>query len=138
MGQPEEGAFTVVEPAEVEIFCFRTTLTLGYTACEDQRNCKWIRPATDRDEMRADVVGQNEGEAGRVGSDGGPSDILTLNACLPNGSLSGYDDRSSPGIDGEEDGEKDRKSTHSLDRKGGTGMERREEVRIDETNPLFK
>ena len=36
VGQPEEGASTVAEPAEVRTSFFRTTLTFGVTAYREQ------------------------------------------------------------------------------------------------------
>lgn len=35
VGQPVEGPFTVVEPSEVETFCFKRTLILGYITVLD-------------------------------------------------------------------------------------------------------
>ena len=64
---------------------------------------------------KTDVVSQGKGKAGRVGGYGSPSDILTLSARIPDGTLGRDNDGSGPGVDGEkgERGE-DREGTHCL------------------------
>ena len=109
MGQPEEGASTVVEPPEVETSFFKTMLMFGYATCGKRIITEAQKVRTELSAYPGDAkwkhtnhVDQGDCETSGVTANGTPRDGLRALAGVPKGTLDGARDGDAHGGDDEQ------------------------------------